>query len=129
MDSGIFSCFIASRGNFGNPNVIFQVFLSIPYYKYFRDNNEIENLLSEAAHFYAKKLDIKDLPTINLHLNFPEHFTFYHGIVKKCEEKENTYNLHIMMNRSNFLNKVWFSSFSSFDFTFFTVFKSFLIFF
>lgn len=79
-----------------------QIFLSIPYYKYFRDNDKVEQLLKESAAFYAKELKLENTPTINLHLMFPKRYRLFHGIARFNPKKENTYEIYIMMNHNKY---------------------------
>jgi hypothetical protein len=82
--------------------IIFQVFFSIPYYKFFRNNDKIEELLVEAVSFYATELNIKNKPTINMHFEFPRFYRIYHGFAGKNESKTNTYEVIIMMNHNKY---------------------------
>jgi hypothetical protein len=79
-----------------------QIFLSIPYYKHFRDNDKVEQLLREAATFYAQELKLENSPTINLHLIFPKRYRLWYGLARFDPKKENTYEIYIMMNHNKY---------------------------
>ena len=79
-----------------------QVFLSIPYYKHFRDNQKTEKLLLEAAKFYYEELGIENTPTINFHFKFPKSYKIWHGFAGEHKKKPNTYEVIILMNRNKY---------------------------
>lgn len=79
-----------------------QVFLSIPYYKYFRDNDKLEELLKESVDFYSKELELENVPTINLHLIWPKRYRIYYGMARLNPKEENTYEIYIMMNHNKY---------------------------
>lgn len=78
--------------------LFFEVVLSIPFYKFFRNNEAIKQVLKEATYFYANELDIKGKPTINLHFEFPKRYCTLFGYMTMSKEKENTFNVTVFLN-------------------------------
>lgn len=79
--------------------------LSNVFYKLFRNNNKVDDLIKEAIHFYTKELGInKESITINLKTKFSEGPTYIYGWIEKYNKVEmlGTYDLIIHLNYNIF---------------------------
>ena len=74
------------------------------FFKKYRDNDEIKELIQESIHFYTEELGIENKPTINLLFKWPHRIFFdTHGYIQKTLGTENEkYHITIYLNHSKY---------------------------
>lgn len=79
--------------------IFFEMFLSTPYYKLFRNNVALEENIKKAVQFYGRELDIQGVPKVELTVTYPKQLTFVHGYAL-AKDEENSYEIVIFLNHS-----------------------------
>ena len=82
--------------------IICQVFFSIPFFTYFRDNYKTKKLLLEASRFYSEQLDMEKDIVISYDFKMPSRFRIYHGLASQNKKNKNIYQVVIMMNHNEY---------------------------
>lgn len=85
--------------------LIWEVAISTFFYKNFRNNDGIEDLVKQSVDFYIKELGLNsESLNISLKVGFPERMTTIHGYVEKYRYKcmPGTYDITIYSNHSIF---------------------------
>ena len=80
--------------------IIFQIFFSIPFFTYFRDNYKTKRLLLEASKFYSEQLDMEKDIVVRYNFKMPNKFEIYHGLAYQNKKNKHIYQIVIMMNHN-----------------------------
>ena len=82
--------------------IIFQIFFSIPFFTYFRDNYKTKRLLLEASKFYSEQLDMEKDIVVRYNFKMPNKFEIYHGLAYQNKKNKHIYQIVIMMNHNKY---------------------------